>query len=69
LLAAIGSELALLTAFVGVPPVAEFLGGGWPAPTGWVLAALAIPVLLAADTVAKLRRRGAPGRTGASSGR
>jgi calcium-translocating P-type ATPase len=62
LIGAIGSELALLAVFLGVPPVAELLGGGWPTPAGWVLAALAIPVLLAADTFAKLRRRGAPVR-------
>jgi hypothetical protein len=46
--------------FLGVPPVAELLGGSWPTPLGWALAALAIPVVLGADTLRKLSRH--PGR-------
>lgn len=57
LLAAIGSELGLLAVFLGFPPLAQLLGGAWPTSQGWVLAVLAIPVLLAADTFSKLHGR------------
>ncbi len=60
LLAAIISELGLLVVFLGVPAVAELLGGTWPSPAGWGLAALAIPVLLVADTLHKVRRSHRP---------
>jgi magnesium-transporting ATPase (P-type) len=56
LLGAIAAELGMLAVFLGVPPVADLLGGGWPTPAGWILAALVIPVLIAADTVHKLVR-------------
>jgi calcium-translocating P-type ATPase len=56
LLGAIAAELGLLGLFLGVPAIARLLGGAWPHPYGWALAALAIPVLLAADTVYKWRR-------------
>jgi hypothetical protein len=57
LLAAVISELGLLAVFLGVPAVAELLGGTWPSPAGWGLAALAIPVLLLADTLHKISLR------------
>jgi hypothetical protein len=60
LLAAIASEVVLLLVFVGVPPVARLLGGGWPTPGGWVLAAGAIVVLLAVDTAHKAARSFVP---------
>jgi magnesium-transporting ATPase (P-type) len=65
LLTAVGVELALLLAFLGVPPLAELLGGGWPSPLGWVLAVLAVPVVWAVDAVHKAGRA----RRGAASGR
>jgi len=54
LLAALASEVGVLVLFLGVPSVAGLLGGAWPSPTGWALAALAIPTVLAADTLHKL---------------
>ncbi|MEU8006057.1 cation-transporting P-type ATPase [Catellatospora sp. NPDC049111] len=56
LLSAVAIELVLLCAFLGVPAIAATLGGSWPPPAGWALAALAIPVLLAADTLHKAVR-------------
>jgi calcium-translocating P-type ATPase len=55
--AAIAVELALLVAFLAVPPVADLLGGAWPDPLGWSLAACAIPLVLLADAADKHRRR------------
>jgi calcium-translocating P-type ATPase len=46
-------ELILLAVFLGVPPVADTLGGSWPDPTGWLLALLAVPAILVVDTLAK----------------
>ena len=60
LLAAIASEVVLLLVFVGVPPVARLLGGGWPTPGGWAMAAGAIVVLLAVDTAHKAARSFVP---------
>jgi len=57
LLGAIAVELGMLAVFVGVPPVARLLGGGWPTPLGWALAALAIPAVLVADALAKRHAR------------
>ena len=54
LLGAVGVELALLLVFLGVPPLADLLGGGWPTPLGWALALLAVPVLWSVDAVHKL---------------
>jgi calcium-translocating P-type ATPase len=56
LLVAVVTELLLLLAFVGFPPLAHLLGGSWPTPIGWAMAAAAIIVLLAADTMHKLIR-------------
>ncbi|WP_165823114.1 hypothetical protein [Micromonospora globispora] len=42
---------------LGVPGLAELLGGAWPTAYGWALAALAIPILLTADTLHKAHRR------------
>ena len=53
LLKAIGIEVAALLVFVGVVPVAEVLGQAWPRLLGWGMALLAIPAVLAADTVYK----------------
>jgi magnesium-transporting ATPase (P-type) len=59
LLLALGIEMALLVVFLGVPPVADLLGGSWPSAQGWLLAGAGVIVLLVVDTSAKiLRRRG-----------
>ena len=46
----------MLCAFLGIPPLAHALGGAWPSPAGWGLAALAIPMVLIADTAHKTIR-------------
>jgi calcium-translocating P-type ATPase len=57
LLVAVGVELALLGLFVGLPPLAALLGHALPTPVGWLLAACAIPAVLAADAVHKRVRQ------------
>nr|SBO96112.1 FIG01105513: hypothetical protein [Nonomuraea gerenzanensis] len=65
LLGAIAVEAVLLLVFLGVPAVAALLGGTFPPVVGWLLAALAIPVMIAADAGHKAwrarRRRAAHG--------
>jgi magnesium-transporting ATPase (P-type) len=56
-LAAVAAELVLLVAFLGVPWLAELLGGSWPSPVGWSLAAASAVLLLLADGAHKHRRR------------
>ncbi|WP_182526531.1 cation-translocating P-type ATPase [Nocardioides dongkuii] len=60
LLGAVAAELVLLLVFVGVPPVADLLGGTWPSALGWVLALCAAVVLVLVDAAAKTLRRDAP---------
>jgi len=46
--AAVGVEAALLVIFLGVPWLADLLGGKWPSGTGWIfclLAAVTMPLL------------------------
>ncbi|MFC9962610.1 cation-translocating P-type ATPase [Nocardia ignorata] len=57
LLTTVAIEIALLVVFLWVPPLPELLGGSPPTVLGWVLAACAIPALLAADTAHKMLRR------------
>jgi magnesium-transporting ATPase (P-type) len=57
LVLALVAELVLLTIFLGVPPVAELLGGSWPPHQGWLFAAFGVLVLLLVDTAAKVLRR------------
>jgi magnesium-transporting ATPase (P-type) len=57
LLAAVGAELVLLAAFLGVPPLADLLGGSWPDPTGWALALVAGVAVILVDAAAKWIRR------------
>jgi magnesium-transporting ATPase (P-type) len=64
LLGAIVVELMMLLAFLGVPPLADALGGSLPTPLGWALASTAIPVVLLADAAAKRRRGRAAGDRG-----
>ncbi|WP_350275732.1 cation-transporting P-type ATPase [Kribbella sp. HUAS MG21] len=58
LLLALAAELVLLAVFLGVPPVADLLGGGWPSYQGWLFAGAAAVLLLLVDTAAKVLRRG-----------
>jgi magnesium-transporting ATPase (P-type) len=54
-LAAVAAELVLLLTFVGVPWLADLLGGAWPSTLGW-LAALASPAaVIGVDTWFKRR--------------
>jgi magnesium-transporting ATPase (P-type) len=65
LLGAVASELIVLGIFLGVPFLADLLGGAAPTALGWVLAAAAIPTVLVADAAAK---RAWPGHRGGASG-
>ena len=53
LLLAVGSEIVLLVLMLGLPPLADVLGGSWPTPLGWVLALACPLVLVAVDGIAK----------------
>ena len=53
MLYAVGAQLVLLAAFLGVPPLASLLGGSWPGGMGWLLAAAAIPAVILVDGLAK----------------
>jgi magnesium-transporting ATPase (P-type) len=53
LLGAVGVELGLLAVFLGVPAIADALGGAVPPALGWVGAAAAIPVVIGADAAHK----------------
>jgi magnesium-transporting ATPase (P-type) len=57
LLKAVVAELAALVIFLGVPAIAGQLGGAWPSPLGWAMAAIAVPAVLAADALHKQRQR------------
>ncbi len=57
---AVLAEGALLVAFVGLPELADLLGGSWPTRQGWAWAGLAAVALLVVDAVSKgVRQRGA----------
>jgi magnesium-transporting ATPase (P-type) len=53
LLGAVAVELAVLIAFLTLPPLPSLLGGTWPTALGWAMAVLAVPLVLAADTLQK----------------
>jgi magnesium-transporting ATPase (P-type) len=53
---AVAAELVLLLLFLGVPVLAELLGGSWPPVSGWLAAAVAAAVLLAVDGAVKAAR-------------
>ena len=57
LLLALVVELCLLMVFLGVPPVADLLGGGWPSSQGWMFAGAGALTLLVVDSTVKLLRR------------
>lgn len=46
-------EAVLLLVFLTVPPLPGLLGGTLPDALGWVLALLAVPAVLLADTAHK----------------
>ena len=48
------AELAMLAAFLYVPPIADLLGQAGPTVAGFAVAVLAIPAVLAADATQKL---------------
>ncbi|WP_199433719.1 cation-translocating P-type ATPase [Qaidamihabitans albus] len=56
LLYALVFEVAVLSAFLLVPPLPDLLGGTLPTPLGWGLAVLAIPAVWLADTAYKTIR-------------
>jgi len=56
LLIAVAVETVMLLVFLGLPPLADLLGGTLPDAAGWLLAALAIPIVWSADAVAKAAR-------------
>ncbi|MEZ5095052.1 MAG: cation-translocating P-type ATPase C-terminal domain-containing protein [Nocardioides sp.] len=56
LLGAVAAEVVLLLAFLGFPPLADLLGGGWPSLLGWAAAALAGLAVLLVDAASKRRR-------------
>ena len=53
LIGAVVAELAMLAAFLYIPPLAHLLGQSPPPPAGVLAAALAAPAVLAADTLHK----------------
>ncbi|MGE5695611.1 MAG: cation-translocating P-type ATPase [Candidatus Sericytochromatia bacterium] len=65
LIVAVLAELGMLAAFLYIPPLAHLLGQSPPSPVGLLAAALAIPAVLAVDTVQKMVVRSKPA---ASSG-
>jgi len=56
LLGAVAAEIAALFLFIGLPPLARLLGGGFPPALGWLLASAAIPAVLLADAAHKAIR-------------
>ncbi len=56
-LAAVAAEAALLVAFLAAPWLSELLGGSWPTPTAWAMAATAAVLLVLADGTHKYWRR------------
>jgi calcium-translocating P-type ATPase len=56
LVVAVLVELALLLLFLGIPALADLLGGGWPSPLGWAVASTAIVAVVLADAAHKAWR-------------
>jgi magnesium-transporting ATPase (P-type) len=67
-LVAVAAEAVLLVAFLGVPWLAELLGGSWPTTGGWLAAGACAVALVVVDGTVKTLGRGrrslppAPGR-------
>jgi magnesium-transporting ATPase (P-type) len=55
-IAAVTAELVLLAGFLGIPMLAELLGGSWPAPTGWLMALGSGLAVIAVDATVKTAR-------------
>jgi magnesium-transporting ATPase (P-type) len=53
--AAVAAELLLLVGFLGVPALAELLGGSWPSGLGWAVAAVSGVLLVLVDGWVKTR--------------
>jgi magnesium-transporting ATPase (P-type) len=64
LIAAVAAEVVLLVTFVGVPWLADLLGGSWPSATGWTFALVGAGLLLLSDSVHKALRRRRLSRAG-----
>jgi calcium-translocating P-type ATPase len=62
LLGAVVVELLMLMGFLGIPLLADALGGTLPTPAGWTLAATAIAAVLLADAAAKRHGQRGHGR-------
>ncbi|WP_084965954.1 cation-translocating P-type ATPase [Thermoactinospora rubra] len=68
LIGAVAAEAVIVLAFLGVPWLSAVLGGAFPPPLGWALAALAIPAVIGADALhkgwraARSKDRGSLGR-------
>lgn len=59
---AVAVEVAVLIAYLAVPPLSDLLGGAMPDATGWLLALVAIPAVWAVDAADKwLRQRSRTG--------
>ncbi len=56
LVGAVAVEALALVAFLGLPPLADLLRHAPPTTVGWLVAALAVPAVLGADALDKLRR-------------
>ena len=69
LLWAVGVELLVLAAVLGIPPVAGLLGHTIPTPPGFAVAILAAPAVLLADGIAKRLTHRRARRTTAGSHR
>lgn len=54
---AVAVELVLLAAFLGVPVLADLLGGSWPTPAGWAWTVVGGLGILAGDALHKWWRR------------
>lgn len=52
-LMSVAAELVLLAVFLGVPPLADLLGGTWPDPIGWLYAVCTALAVIAADGIVK----------------
>ncbi len=55
--AAVAAEMLLLVAIVGMPPLADLLGGSWPSARGWIAAGATGVAVVLVDGWSKARRR------------
>lgn len=66
---AVGAQALLLVVLLAVPPFPGLLGGTWPSPLGWLIAAASIPAVWLADAAFKAVWRSAVGRDGRNRAR